>query len=266
LSNKAGFYFAFIPTLLYNLRVELKIFLLFMPLDEQLIALGNRGAKVAENSESNLVDSDNEENNSAIKAGEFRESVKGKEANYNKEGSEYNQDEKGDFRSSRREAVRQRAGENLKNEVKEKTGAPIKKATSQLLKAAWKSLISSWGLSLIWINIHVFLGQVFGKNLFCSLGEEWLSEEASKNSAGAKKSVGLVEKMGVCCLDLGCLFLIIALLSLVAMIVSGITNPLKAIKALFGTLWCAIIGGCNKGNTNDPEMISLLETILDTYL
>ena len=65
-----------------------------MPLDEQLIALGNRGAKVAENSKSNLVDSDNEENNSAIKAGEFRESVKGKEANYNKEGSEYNQDEK----------------------------------------------------------------------------------------------------------------------------------------------------------------------------
>lgn len=116
-------------------------------------------------------------------------------------------------------------------------------ATSKLLQAAWKNIIPTWGLSIIWIDIHIFLSQVLGKDLFCSLGQEWFPKGTPRNLHGAKKSVGMTEGMAVGCLNVGFIFLIIGILSIIAMIVNGIENPLDFLKEYLGNLWRALVGG-----------------------
>ena len=118
-------------------------------------------------------------------------------------------------------------------------------ATSNLLKAAWQNIIPTFGLSVIWIDIHIILSQVLGKDLFCSLGSEWLPKGTPRNLDGAKRSLGLTEGMGVGCLNIGCLVIFLSVLVVIAMIVTGINNPLEVIKNIFATLWCAI-GNCEK--------------------
>lgn len=118
-------------------------------------------------------------------------------------------------------------------------------ATSSLLKAAWQNIIPTFGLSVLWIDIHIFLSQVLGKDLFCSLGSEWFPKGAPRNLDGAKRSLGLTEGMGVGCLNMGCLVVFLSVLVVIAMIVTGINNPLEVIKNIFATLWCAI-GNCKK--------------------
>lgn len=70
------------------------------------------------------------------------------------------------------------------------------------------------------------------------MAEEKESKDSAEDVAGqAKKSVGLVETMGCCCLNLGCFFLILAFLSLVAMIVGVVSNPLKALSSVVSHFW-----------------------------
>lgn len=123
--------------------------------------------------------------------------------------------------------------------------SPASKATANLLRSAWQNLIPSWGLTLIWIDIHIFLSMVFGKNLFCSLGEEWLSKGVSNNVEGAKKAVGMTEGMAVGCLNFGCLLIVLAVLAVISMIITGLSNPLEEIKDIFKSLWC-LLGLCRK--------------------
>jgi len=221
-----------------------------MPLDEQLISHSNSQKNEADNSESD---------SSSARSASLRETMRGNENN----SSLMSQ---GDIRADRMTALRQGGVEGLKDKAVEEILSPAKQGTSNLLKAAWENLIDSFGLTLIWIDIHIFLSQVLGKDLFCSLGEEWFPKGTPRNLEGAKKSVGMAEGMAVTGLNLGCLILVIGVLSLVAMIVSGIENPMKAIKAIFGTIWCSVIGGCNKDNSKTDMIVSLVNTISNTYL
>ncbi len=68
------------------------------------------------------------------------------------------------------------------------------------------------------------------------------SSSAENPLAGATKAVGIGEKAGCCCLNLGCLFIVLGVLALVSMIVSGITNPIDALSASLGTLWHSLVG------------------------
>jgi len=129
--------------------------------------------------------------------------------------------------------------------------APMSKALSNLLRQAWFNLISSWGVTLIWINIHLFLSYIFGEKLFCKLGKEWEDMVPGAGGAALPGIGGLPQKPPLkasneCCVlgacNLGCLLIIIALASLIAMIVGVVTNPLEAIKALLGSIWGAITG------------------------
>jgi hypothetical protein len=201
-----------------------------MPLDEQLISHSNSQKNEADNSGSD---------SSAVRSASLREAMRGNESNGSLESQ-------GDIRVDRMTALRQGGEEGLKDKAVAEILSPAKQGTSSLLKAAWENLVDSFGLTLIWIDIHIFLSQVLGKDLFCSLGEEWFPKGTPRNIEGAKKSVGMTEGMGVACLNIGCLIIVLSALSLVAMIVSGVTNPLKAISAIFGSLWCAVIGGCKK--------------------
>lgn len=100
--------------------------------------------------------------------------------------------------------------------------ALTKMGTSHLLRWAWGVLIPSFGLSLIYINAHVFLRWIFPEN-FCKLGDEWLpkqvfGEHSAKNIAGT--GFGLVEVIGLLILDLLLLFVLLGGLAFIVMIVN----------------------------------------------
>ncbi len=159
--------------------------------------------------------------------------------------------------SSLRQAVIQKKRKE-KLEGKEKKGgslakkgaAPIRTSTSALLRAAWANLITSFGLTLLWINTHVFLGLVVGNNFFCKLGEEWTDRPGVGTSGAAegelaKKmsgSVGVAEKIGLGCLNLGCIVIILVIVGIVGIILDVVDNPFKLFGALVGWVWDSTAG------------------------
>jgi len=115
-----------------------------------------------------------------------------------------------------------------KKKIEEKVAAPARAGTNKALRWAWLTLIPSFGLSLIYINIHVFLRFVFGEKLFCKLGEEWIPKQISAvgGEAGkrAGKSIGIVEVMGLLMLDLLVLFLILIAAGVFFMLIDLVTG------------------------------------------
>lgn len=57
-----------------------------------------------------------------------------------------------------------------------------------------------------------------------------------------KKGANIFESMGCCCLNLGCFFLILLILSLIAMLVQAVSNPLDALGALLSSIWNSFAG------------------------
>ncbi len=120
--------------------------------------------------------------------------------------------------------------------------APAQMGTSAALKWAWGILIPSWGISLIYINIHVFLRFVLGEQLFCKLGHEWIPKKAAGAVAGEAgenvgKMIGIVEVMGVLLLDLTVLVIILNFLGVSYFIIDFYSSNIieqvyKIIKAL----------------------------------
>lgn len=171
--------------------------------------------------------------------------------NQNTESSEA--DKAGEFRASRRAGISKNepdaAGKSFREQVKISKGlnittedrakelvfrdSPIRKMTDSWLKFAWENLIDSWGLTLFYIDLHVFLNKVFGPRVFRTLGEEWIPESIKKLGDGKTKAAAsllrIVEGSGVGCLNLGCLFLIILVLSIIAMIYSVIEDPIGSL-------------------------------------
>jgi len=129
--------------------------------------------------------------------------------------------------------------EDKEEGLKAKVLSPIKMATNQLLKRAWMTLIPSWGFSLIYINMHIFLRWVF-PDLFCKLGDEWkpkiVGEHSSKNIAGT--AFGLAEVIGLFFLDLIAIAFIFSFLTIVVMIVDFLSaNWLEKGFMLLGLGW-----------------------------
>lgn len=54
-------------------------------------------------------------------------------------------------------------------------------ATSELLQKYWIALPETFGLSIILVDIHIFMWLTVGKKYFCALGSEWSSGLAGKN-------------------------------------------------------------------------------------
>jgi len=107
--------------------------------------------------------------------------------------------------------------------------------TALWLKTAWLNIIDSFGLTLIYINLHVFGHSVFGEKIFCQLGEEWLPNNLRSNleSPEAQRvigTIGLLEKMLLIFADL---IVLIALILLVAVIIRLFnTLPVKIISVI----------------------------------
>ena len=154
-----------------------------------------------------------------------------------------NKDDGADVKSpSLREFVKiAREKESKGGEKMESALNPAKMGTSSLLKWAWGVLIPSFGLSLIWINIHVFLRLVLGEKLFCKLGEEWIPKQASsalgEEGKMAGKGIGLVEVMGLIFLDLVVLFVMLTSLAVLILLVDAYLHPIKTLWNFWGIGW-----------------------------
>lgn len=176
--------------------------------------------------------SKNTQSQEAELAGEFRASKRG-------EMQERGEDE----RASLRERIQQKRIQETKKFKEEYQGSspsvplnPIRKSTDKMLAFAWENLITSFGLTLIWIDVHVFLNKVFGPKVFCDPGEEWLPDNIKKlagKSKSASSLLRIVEGAGIGCLNLGCLFIILFLLTLLSIIASILTGDVKLIWDLF---------------------------------
>ena len=139
--------------------------------------------------------------------------------------------------------------EKAKKKIDEKITAPAKMGTNWLLKGAWLNLISSWGLTLFYINIHVFLRFVLGEKLFCKLGDEWIPKKikAVGGDAGKMggKGIGLIEILTLLFLDAVALFLILAILGLISMIMSWMgkgfwSSIWGVVKAIYNLGWDSV--------------------------
>jgi len=135
--------------------------------------------------------------------------------------------------------IRQKVAKSkAESEASKSSTNPIRQVTDKLLQAAWENLIDSFGLTLIWIDVHVFLNNVLGPKVFCNLGDEWIPAEAKKalgQSDNAKTSLALAEKVeeiGCGCLNLGCLFIVLAAIVQIALIGAALENPLRALWEL----------------------------------
>ena len=175
----------------------------------------------------------NTEFQEADRAGEFRAS---------KRGVAYGE---GAQNLSLRESLQQkRLEESKQKKDRDETGKipdsssginPILKATDSLLKFSWENLIDSFGLTLIWINIHVFLNQVLGPKVFRDVGEEWLPDSIKKVAGKSKQAAALlktVEGAGIGCLDLGCLIILLLILTVICIIASALSGDLSILLNL----------------------------------
>lgn len=106
--------------------------------------------------------------------------------------------------------------------------APIRKGTSALLRQSWINLIPSWGLTLIYINIHIFGNIAISPKFFCKFGEEWVPERIRKQGDKAVKAftgvLGILLTMLLFALDvlvIGLMFAAIAMFIFLVDMLSG---------------------------------------------
>jgi hypothetical protein len=188
-----------------------------MPLDDQLMR--------------QQTDTANEPGGSAERAGAMRRQQRN--------GAE--EEEPTDLRSIRMSALREK-----RKRLKDKLSIGQKSlsaATSKLLQSAWRNLILSFGFSFLYVYAHLFLQQIFGKNLFAPLGSEWRDRPGLTIKERERMGVPfkLMESLGVGCLTIVLFIAIIFAFSIPALIVEVITNPLRSALEL-GKIFASWLG------------------------
>lgn len=133
-----------------------------------------------------------------------------------------------DFKTKVNEAEDQESGSLM--------GNGFRAGTDWALRMSWYNIIDTFGLTLIWINCHIFLRFVWGSKYFSKLGHEWASMGAAKletavAGAEAKEAlamagdrVGFVEAMLVLLLDLIVLFALSLFFVQVVIVIALITK------------------------------------------
>jgi hypothetical protein len=133
-----------------------------------------------------------------------------------------------DFKTKVNEAENQESGSLI--------GNGFRAGTDWALRMSWYNIIDSFGLTLIWINCHIFLRFVFGSEYFSKLGHEWASMGAAKletavAGAEAKEAlamtgdrVGFIEALLVALLDLIVIFALSLFFVQVVIVIALITK------------------------------------------
>jgi hypothetical protein len=140
--------------------------------------------------------------------------------------------------SARAIAMKQKAKEKASSD----SGTPMSMGTSRLLRAYWFALIPSWGLTLILINIHVYLHWVFGPKLFCKLGDEWIPKKVQSMGGAegkmAGRALGIVEIIILLILDIAAIFIILSALGIISIIVQFyMMSWWDKLKTIWGLGW-----------------------------
>lgn len=148
------------------------------------------------------------------------------------------------YREARQAANQSKIGGTAKQAIKAVAASAIQQGTSKLLQQSWINLIDSYGLTLLWINVHVFLRWTVGDQYFCKLGHEWLSSGKAGKAGGAATGssnlilglsaggLGYLEAGTLAALDLIILLLILAGLAIPVFIVYIVVNPTEAIQLI----------------------------------
>lgn len=208
---------------------------------------------------------DEADKGSGERAGEFRAAKRERSESPNSEqAADEAAEQSSDFNSAIVTAKRQKAlagATEKQSEPEDAVATPIRKVTSELLRSSWTNLVPSWGLTLIWINIHIFLGMVLGNKYFCKLGVEWsdkVSGAIAKSGEIKKKldekagnSIGLVEKIGVGCADLGCLLLLGFIIAIIALLLRIVESPMSFFADMVGYVWDADVNAVTKINSSE---------------
>jgi len=194
-----------------------------------------------------LLNNKNGREESAKRVGDLTERQRG-----NSEGGSANQteDEPSSLREQVVEAKRGKAIQDEKeggagDKIASAAATPVRQGTSKLLQQAWLNLVDSFGLTLIWIDIHVWLGSIVGDKFFCKLGAEWLDTNIKTAQVDyAKKQggmIGTVEPMVMYGCNLGCLLILVLAVCLLSVTLGFYKDPvgfiLAAFKLIVGTLW-----------------------------
>lgn len=133
---------------------------------------------------------------------------------------------------SLRQQLKKGTADKTKQKAKAKVVSPVRMGTDRMLRQAWLYFIPSFGLSLVYIYLHVFMHFIL-PDLFCGPGEEWtfLDENFKEIGGGLKSSAGAkIAEWGLLLfitIILG--MAILSALGLLYIIVHFITNPLEAI-------------------------------------
>lgn len=193
---------------------------------------------------------------SAARAGALNQARQISKRDKNKKKSSANQtgnlaDNQDDQPETLREAVRankakQNLAGSLKDKAKDAAAAAVSKGTSKLLQAAWENLVDSFGLTLIWIDIHVWLGEIFGNKFFCKLGMEWLDQNIQGAQADYAKSQGeiitTVEPMVLIGCNIGCFFILMIIAVIAYVIIGILTGDVETYQAMFAAVWAMFEG------------------------
>jgi hypothetical protein len=131
--------------------------------------------------------------------------------------------------------VKEKAKQETKAYAKKKAATPIRMGTNRLLRWSWITLIPSWGLSLIYINIHAFMHMIL-PSLFCELGDEWVPAQIKKAGAEGSRVARIIEKMVLMLADWIALFIVFVAFALMTMLVYAATEPLDALLKMGGAL------------------------------
>jgi hypothetical protein len=116
-------------------------------------------------------------------------------------------------------------------------GGAAKLLTGPLLSASWKTLITSYGLTLIYLNIHVWAGFIEGHKVFCKLGEE------VKAPGLFKKALGFMEVIAILALDLLVFLILLAVVAIAVFIINIMVDGLTIEN--FKILWNLFGGALN---------------------
>ena len=131
---------------------------------------------------------------------------------------------------------RKKITERTKTRAKQKMAMPLRMYINSALRQSWIWLVASWGLTLIYINIHAYMSMIM-PSLFCKLGDEWIPAPVKQASGFQGSKWGRVlEVMTLLFLDLVAIAIVFIVLGFIAVIGYIATNSLDAVIKVFGEL------------------------------
>ncbi len=145
-----------------------------MAIDEQLISRRNQDTG-RDKSAANVAPSFGLADGSGVRSSSLREEIQRAKNGLPPASN-------GDLRADRIAAMRQKNLKGKADQALEAALSPANESLKNLLRGAWSNLIPTFGFSLLWIDLHFLLNMVFGKKLFCDLGEEWIPAKPSVSS------------------------------------------------------------------------------------